>query len=165
MFGKWTFAAGKNQRPSGMARFGASSFVWIFKMKKPANRPKANELFPQLAVEKTEHTSTASRHLRATTNQRHIRGFVHLIRNPYGTFKTALGPIIGAANPAQSVLEMRGLGLGCDPKTSDLQCKRIPVLDRDGKVTRPGRYFLTPRGRREVLVLLARLQITLTSEV
>lgn len=50
--------------------------------------------------------------------------------------------IIGAANPRQSIMELRRQGFGELIKT-----RRFPVKDRDGKDCYPGEYYLPPEYR------------------
>lgn len=50
--------------------------------------------------------------------------------------------IAGCSNSPDLVADIRRLGLG----RKHLVCTLFTVIDRDGKVSRPGRYSLTPEG-------------------
>lgn len=48
-----------------------------------------------------------------------------------------IGPIIGAHNPRQTIMELRRQGfLGI------IETRRYTILDRDGKICRPGEYLI-----------------------
>ena len=50
--------------------------------------------------------------------------------------------VAGCSNSPDLVADIRRLGLG----RKHLVCTLFTVIDRDGKVSRPGRYSLTPEG-------------------
>lgn len=74
-----------------------------------------------------------------TDNPRHLRAIAALLRRPIS--RQELDSVAGCANGPDLIYELRHRGL-------DINCSRIEVPDRDGKVCRPGVYSLTPQGRR-----------------
>lgn len=74
-----------------------------------------------------------------TDNPRHFRVIAVLLRRTLS--RQELDSVAGCANGPDLVLELRQRGL-------DISCERFSLIDRDGRVCRPGSYTLTPRGRR-----------------
>lgn len=68
---------------------------------------------------------------------RQLRAIEALRHNKNGIACKDLGKIIGALNPAQTIMELREKGFSIIILTEFLE-----VLDRDGKVCRPGKYRL-----------------------
>jgi hypothetical protein len=51
-----------------------------------------------------------------------------------------LGPIIGALNPRQTIMELRNQGF-----FGIIRTRRMVEVDRDGKICRPGEYYIPPK--------------------
>lgn len=73
-----------------------------------------------------------------TSNPRHLRAISALLHRPIT--REELDSITGAANGPDLVAQLRRRGL-------QAPCKRVTFIDRDGKLCRPGVYFLTMRDR------------------
>ena len=69
---------------------------------------------------------------------RQQRGLAALMAGP--VMREELDRAAGVSNGPQLVRELRGKGVS-------IETEEVPVLDRDGKVARSGRYSLTGRGR------------------
>lgn len=54
--------------------------------------------------------------------------------------REALDRIAGASNSPDIIFKLKQRGL-------EFNCERIKMIDRDGKVTRPGKYSLLPEYR------------------
>lgn len=73
-------------------------------------------------------------------NQRMIRLVRALLRGP--VTREDADRIAGCSNSPDLIADIRRLGLG----RKHLVCTLFTVIDRDGKVSRPGRYSLTSEG-------------------
>ena len=82
-----------------------------------------------------------------TSNPRHKRAIHALLQR--ARFKNDLQAITGASNTPELVAELRRRGL-------ETPCKKVPVLDRDGRITHPGIYCLSERDRRKVIAWLSK---------
>lgn len=85
--------------------------------------------------------STLPMRVSSGVNQRMIRLVRALLRGP--VTREDADRIAGVSNSPDLVSDIRRLGLG----RTHLVCTLFPVTNRDGKVSRPGRYSLTPEGR------------------
>lgn len=90
------------------------------------------------------------RQFTGTRNPRHLRALTVLLRGPVP--RERVDTIAGCANGPALISELRSLGLGPE----HLVCERVSLIDRDGKLVRPGVYSLTAEGRRMVISWLAR---------
>jgi hypothetical protein len=100
-------------------------------------------LIAALALGDTEESTATSpvRKFSGTSNQRHLRALEALLRGPVA--RESLDRVAGASNGPELVAELRRRGL-------DVPCHRVPCLDRDGFVVRPGVYALTSADVRKV---------------
>lgn len=71
--------------------------------------------------------------------ERARRAIDALIRSSHVS-REAMDRIAGASNSPQVIAGLRRKGV-------DIECERVEAIDRDGHPCRPGRYFLTDRGR------------------
>lgn len=71
-----------------------------------------------------------------TDNQRHVRALKALLSRPQP--REMLDRVVGCSNAPELVAELRRRGL-------EVPCEHIEVIDRDGKVCRPGIYSLSAR--------------------
>jgi len=101
------------------------------------------DLFLELSIENTspEVRARAAAKFSGTDNPRHLRAIHALMQRP--RFKNDLQAITGASNTPELVAELRRRGL-------EIPCEKVPVLDRDGLVTRPGIYSLNAQDRRKI---------------
>ena len=100
------------------------------------------ELFEELTLVDTKnYTAKHARKFTGTNNPRHLRAIHALMQR--ARFKNDLQAITGASNTPELVAELRRRGL-------ETPCKRVPVLDRDGLVARPGIYSFNESDRRKV---------------
>jgi len=76
----------------------------------------------------------------AGVSYRMIRLVHALLRGP--VTREDADRIAGCSNSPDLIADIRRLGLG----RKHLVCTLFTVIDRDGKVSRPGRYSLTPDG-------------------
>lgn len=76
-----------------------------------------------------------------TDNPRHLRVIAALRERPL--LREELDRVAGCANGPELVAELCRRGL-------DIQCLRVAHTDRDGKPCRPGLYWLTDTGKRQV---------------
>ena len=90
-----------------------------------------------------------------TDNPRELRAIALLLRRP-SVPREVFDREVGCSNGPDLVARLRGMGLGKE----HLPCTRIRFEDRDGNICRPGIYFLTPQGRRAVLLWLAKRRRT-----
>ena len=77
-----------------------------------------------------------------TRNARVLRALRALLRGPVD--RIVLDDVVGCTNAPYVVQGLRDMGL-------ELPCERLRVLDRDGRVCRPGRYSLTAEDRARVM--------------
>lgn len=112
-------------------------------MKKPAAPTKAQAGF--FEEPSTPNCTAKPPKFTGTSNPRELRLLALLLRRP-SVSREAVDSEAGAANGPDLIARVRALGLGKE----HLPCTRIHVVDRDGKVCRPGIYFLTEQGRRAV---------------
>lgn len=95
----------------------------------------AADLFPEtVPVE-----GLCVRRFKGTANPRHLRVLQELKKRPLT--REALDRAAGCSNGPDLVMSLRERGL-------DIDCVRVPVLDRDGKWVEAGIYALSPRDRR-----------------
>lgn len=108
-----------------------------------ANFNTEGELFAELCLEKSiqKLNEQPSSKFKGTDNPRHLRAIHALMQR--ARFRNDLQTITGASNTPALVSELRTRGL-------ETPCKRVPVLDRDGVVTRPGIYSFNATDRRKV---------------
>lgn len=108
-----------------------------------ANSNTKGELFSELSISKSTSTPNAQTvsKFNGTDNPRHLRAIHALMQR--ARFRNDLQAITGASNTPALVSELRHRGL-------EMPCERVPVLDRDGVVTRPGIYSLNATDRRKV---------------
>lgn len=108
-----------------------------------ANSNTKGELFSELSISKSTpilNAQTASK-FKGTDNPRHLRAIHALMQR--ARFRNDLQMITGASNTPALVSELRNRGL-------EMPCEMVPVLDRDGVVTRPGIYSLNATDRRKI---------------
>lgn len=100
-------------------------------------------LFAELTLGADTQDSTVQTRCKftGTANPRHLRALEALLRGPVP--RESLDRVAGASNSPELVAELRRRGL-------DVPCNRIPCLDRDGNVVRPGVYALTPADVRKI---------------
>ena len=82
-----------------------------------------------------------------TDNPRLLRAIHALMTRP--TMREEIDRIAGASNGPDVIAHLRALGL-------TLPCDRLSILDRDGKISRPGIYSLTDFDRIKLNVWLNR---------
>ena len=101
------------------------------------------ELFSELSIEKPSPKEAAkiAPKFTGTENPRHLRAIHALMQR--ARFKNDLQTITGASNTPELVAELRRRGL-------ETPCEKVPILDRDGVVTRPGIYSFNAPDRRKV---------------
>lgn len=91
-------------------------------------------------LSKTLTTNTAdSKPFVGTGNRRELRALKALLRR--SIFRFELDDVIGTTNAPEVISRLRDKGL-------TINCERVPCIDRDGVMTRPGRYLLTQQDRR-----------------
>ena len=88
----------------------------------------------------TKELSARPIRVSAGANSRMIRLVRALLRGP--VTREEADRIAGCSNSPDLIAYIRRLGLGRE----NLVCTLFTVIDRDGKVSRPGRYSLTPEG-------------------
>jgi hypothetical protein len=99
-------------------------------------------IFEELALADPEDsTAKPASKFAGTDNPRHLRAIHSLMQR--ARFKNNLQSITGASNTPELVAELRRRGL-------TIPCGRVPVLDRDGLVTRPGIYSFNDTDRRKI---------------
>ncbi len=76
-----------------------------------------------------------------TDNPRHCRALALLLQRP--AKREEIDSRAGCSNAPELVAELRRRGL-------EVPCERVPALDRDGRLCRPGVYHLTASDRRKV---------------
>lgn len=108
-----------------------------------ANSNTNGELFSELYVEESNPklNAQAVSKFKGTDNPRHLRAIQALMQR--ARFRNDLQKITGASNTPALVSELRCRGL-------ETPCEKVPVLDRDGVVTRPGIYSFNATDRRKV---------------
>lgn len=111
-------------------------------MKRPANNQMQAGLFG--GVDDLDFTAKPPKY-HGTDNPRELRLLHLLLRRPSAS-RDQIASEVGAINVPDLVLRVRQNGLG-----DHLACRRIDVIDRDGRKCYPGTYFLTPPGRKAVL--------------
>ena len=84
-------------------------------------------------------------------NQRHRRAVAALLSGP--KFREELDRIVGCSNFPEIAAKLRRHLFG-----QHLQCERVERIDRHGKRTYPGRYFLSKVGRTTAMVGVLREQ-------
>jgi hypothetical protein len=89
---------------------------------------------------KTKELSGRPIRVSTRANSRMVRLVRALLRGP--VTREDADRIAGCSNSPDLIADIRHLGLG----HMHLVCTLFPVIDRDGKVRRPGRYSLTPEG-------------------
>ena len=94
----------------------------------------------------------------ARGNYRMIRLVRALLRGP--VTREDADRIAGCSNSPDLIADIRRLG----PGRMHLVCTLFTVTDRDGKVSRPGRYSLTPEGHAMLTEWLNFLALELTDE-
>lgn len=100
------------------------------------------ELFEELTLaDGKDNTAKTASKFDGTDNPRHLRAIHALMQR--ARFKNDLQSITGASNTPELVAELRRRGL-------ETLCERVPVLDRDGLVARPGIYSFNESDRRKV---------------
>jgi hypothetical protein len=105
-------------------------------------------IFAELTLADTEDsTLKPSSKFTGTDNPRHLRAIHALMQR--ARFRNDLQKITGASNTPALVSELRCRGLA-------MPCERVPVLDRDGVVTRPGIYSLNGADRHKVNAWLSK---------
>ncbi len=107
------------------------------------NSTTPGELFSELSIEKSSPKDAAqiAPKFSGTDNPRHLRAIHALMQR--ARFKNDLQTITGASNTPELVAELRRRGL-------ETPCEKVPMLDRDGVVTRPGIYSFNAPDRRKV---------------
>lgn len=125
----------KNARPQNSETSAADT----------ANYNTPGELFSELSIEKTcpKLKAKASSKFTGTGNPRHLRAIQSLMQRP--RFRNDLQAITGASNTPELVAELRRRGL-------ETPCVRVPILDFDGLVSRPGIYSFNASDRRKVFL-------------
>ena len=99
-------------------------------------------IFAELTLSDPEDsTAKPASKFAGTDNPRHLRAIHALMQR--ARFRTDLQAITGASNTPDLVAELRRRGL-------DSPCEKVPVVDRDGFVTRPGIYSLSASDRRKI---------------
>ena len=111
------------------------------------------ELFSELSIEKSSPKEAAqiAPKFTGTDNPRHLRAIHALMQR--ARFRNDLQTITGASNTPELVAELRRRGL-------ETPCKKVPVLDRDGVITRPGIYSFNAPDRRKVNSWLSKRRAT-----
>lgn len=101
------------------------------------------ELFSELSMENTSPKlkAKAASKFTGTDNPRHFRAIHALMQR--ARLKNDLQAITGASNTPELVAELRRRGL-------EIPCEKVPMLDRDGLVTRPGIYSFNAPDRSKV---------------
>lgn len=74
-------------------------------------------------------------------NPRHLRALQALETRPMP--REHLDKAVGCSNSPELVAELRRRGLA-------IPCRRVEVLDRDGRLCKPGVYFFTDSDRRKL---------------
>ena len=107
------------------------------------NSTTPGELFSELSIEKSSQKKAAkiASKFTGTDNPRHLRAIHALMQR--ARLRNDLQTITGASNTPELVAELRRRGL-------ETPCEKVPVLDRDGVVTRPGIYSFNAPDRRKV---------------
>ena len=107
------------------------------------NSTTPGELFSELSIEKSSPKEAAqiAPKFTGTDNPRHLRVIISaLVRSRK---REEIDRIAGASNGPELIAELRRRGL-------EFPCDRVPAIDRDGYLTRPGVYHLTDADRRKV---------------
>lgn len=117
-------------------------------MKKPVQPTKAQTGFFEEA--NTPNCTGKPPVFKGTDNPRELRLLHLLLRRP-SVSREQVDSEVGCANAPDLIFRVRDYGLGDE----HLCCTRIKVIDRDGKVCRPGIYFLSAQGRKAVYRWLA----------
>jgi len=124
-------------------------------MKKPAaltkvaSGLKSGEIFPELEVKVSTPKTTAANKVTFTNNPRHFRGLSALLSGDVST--RDLVSIAGQLNAPELIAALGRHGIS-------ISCYRVPKLDRDGRVTRPGIYRLEPSSRKAAKQWVARFR-------
>lgn len=87
------------------------------------------------------------RHFTGTDNPRHLRVIAAMLHRPLS--RENLDSIAGCSNGPALVSDLHDLGL-------EIPCTRIKLIDRDGRICRPGVYSFTEKDRRLVHQWIAR---------
>lgn len=96
-------------------------------------------IFAELTLADTEDSTTKSAvKFTGTDNPRHLRVIVAVLVR--ARKREEIDRIAGASNGPELIAELRRRGL-------DFPCDRVPVIDRDGYLVRPGVYHLTDADR------------------
>ena len=122
-------------------------------MKRPRTIKAQTGFFDE--VESTALVGKAPK-FKGTSNPRELRLLALLLRRA-SVPREQVDSEVGCSNGPDLVARVRELGLGDE----HLCCTRIRVVDRDGKVCRPGVYHLSAAGRRAVLRWLAKRRLKL----
>lgn len=92
---------------------------------------------------KTESSAHINNGRNLTPRQRRVINA--LLNGP--VWREGIDAVAGASNGPQVIMELRHKGLAID-------CQRIDRIDRDGRPTQPGRYFLLELSRHRAIELL-----------
>ena len=76
---------------------------------------------------------------------RSARALHAIIDSPNGVLREVLDLVCGSSNSPDVVMRLRRELNLCDE--TELVCDRIPMVNRDGGISRVGRFRLTPKGR------------------
>lgn len=99
-------------------------------------------LIAELSLRGTEEfTGKSARKFIGTTNPRQLRVLAALERNSLP--REQLDRVAGSSNGPEVIACLRRRGL-------ELPCYRVPCIDRDGRIVRPGVYALTPTDKRKI---------------
>lgn len=99
-------------------------------------------IFAELTLADTEDsTAKPAAKFAGTDNPRHLRVIVAL--ETRARKREEIDRIAGASNGPELIAELRRRGL-------DIPCDRVPAIDRDGKLTRPGVYHLNATDRSKI---------------
>jgi hypothetical protein len=82
-----------------------------------------------------------------TANPRHQRALQALMRGPIS--RERLDRVAGVSNGPQLISDLRALGL-------NVGCKRVTVIDRDGRRCQPGVYYLPSEEQQKVAAWMQR---------
>ena len=117
-------------------------------MKAPTTTPKKKKsaaLNNGLSETLTTYTAD-SKPFVGTCNRRELRAIKALLNR--SIFRYELDRVVGCTNAPDLISRLRCKGL-------DIPCERVPGVDRDGRIVRPGRYSLTQRDRRLIHAWMA----------
>lgn len=142
----WGWRDGGRRKPLAAGTVVRSSIPLVpaWKGRQVKKPPKKN---PQTVAAGKGHSKTHAPKFTGTSNPRHLRAITALLRRPLS--RENLDTVAGCSNGPALVAELRSFGLA-------IPCQRIKVIDRDGKVCRPGVYSLTDADRRKVYQWQAR---------